>query len=102
MSAEREPLVAALEKHVVAYRAAGEQVRSFIAEHYDHPDYVAASDAIVKLDREAVELVRVLRRIVASGALSRRALHDAFGAPGDWGYETPLGDALARVYGVRT
>jgi len=27
-------------------------------------------------------------------------LHGAFGAPGDFGYETPIGSALARLYGI--
>lgn len=46
--------------------------------------------------RNGAELLRVLRRLVAGR--SRRELHDAFGAPGDWGYDTPLGDALHRLY----
>lgn len=27
-----------------------------------------------------------------------REIHEAFGAPGDFGYDTPLGDALASLY----
>ena len=37
------------------------------------------------------ELFRVLSRVVAG-----RTLEQAFGAPGDWGYGTPIGKALAR------
>lgn len=48
--------------------------------------------------REAIELVAVLRRVVPT--LSDEVLYRAFGAPGDFGYETPIGDALARLYGV--
>jgi hypothetical protein len=40
--------------------------------------------------RDAAELVRVLARVV-----SGQPLATAFGAPGDWGYETPIGAALA-------
>ena len=41
-------------------------------------------------DQETKELVRVLARI-AEG----QGLRQAFGAPGDWGYGTPIGNALA-------
>lgn len=46
--------------------------------------------------RESVALMGVLRRAVP--LLSRAELHQVFGAPGDFGYETPLGAALAKVY----
>ena len=39
--------------------------------------------------RDAVELVRVLARV-----LEGQPLLKAFGAPGDWGYGTAIGDAL--------
>lgn len=43
--------------------------------------------------REAQELVMVLARLVEG-----KTIHDAFGAPGDWGYQTHIGDALYRYY----
>ncbi len=46
--------------------------------------------------REAIELVGCLRRLVAGRSLQE--LHAAFGAPGDLGYDTPIGDALAQLY----
>lgn len=46
--------------------------------------------------REAEELVRCLRRLV--GFCTPDDIHKAFGAPGDFGYETPIGAALAKVY----
>lgn len=46
--------------------------------------------------REAVELVRCLRRLVQGRTVAE--IHKAFGAPGDFGYETPIGDALSRLY----
>jgi len=46
--------------------------------------------------REAVELARVLRRVVPHLTLDQ--VHRAFGAPGDFGYDTPIGDALANLY----
>ncbi len=41
-------------------------------------------------DADMAELLRVLANIVDGKDMSR-----SFGAPGDWGYGTPLGDALA-------
>jgi hypothetical protein len=46
--------------------------------------------------REAIELVRCLRRIIQD--LPINAIYKAFGAPGDFGYDTPIGDALSRLY----
>lgn len=31
---------------------------------------------------------------------NREAIHDAFGAPGDWGYDHPIGMALSNLYRV--
>ena len=36
------------------------------------------------------ELIRVLARLVEG-----KSLQQAFGAPGDWGYQHPIGNALA-------
>lgn len=41
--------------------------------------------------KDVAELLRVLARMVAG-----RSAESAFGAPGDWGYGTPIGDALAE------
>jgi hypothetical protein len=46
--------------------------------------------------RMSVALIGVLRRLVRGKSL--KEIHNAFGAPGDWGYETVLGDALSRIY----
>lgn len=40
---------------------------------------------------DAKELIRVLSRIIEG-----KTLRQAFGAPGDWGYNTPIGKALAK------
>lgn len=48
--------------------------------------------------RDAADLLRVLAHVVDGKALAK-----AFGAPGDWGYETPIGEALAappKPYGL--
>ncbi len=44
-------------------------------------------------ERDDAELLRVLARL-----LEGKSPHQAFGAPGDWGYGTPIGDALAAAY----
>lgn len=46
-----------------------------------------------QLYSDAKDLLRALARIV-----NGESLHSAFGAPGDWGYQTPIGRALAEVY----
>lgn len=46
--------------------------------------------------RDAVELTRCLRRLVPGRTANE--IHRGFGAPGDWGYETPIGNALACLY----
>jgi hypothetical protein len=43
--------------------------------------------------RESAELIRVLARIVFG-----KTIHQAFGAPGDWGYQTEIGQALYALY----
>lgn len=41
-------------------------------------------------DSDVAELICVLARIVEGKPLAR-----SFGAPGDWGYDNPIGQALA-------
>lgn len=43
--------------------------------------------------RDNAELMLVLARVIEGRSLTR-----AFGAPGDWGYETEIGGALAAAY----
>ncbi len=54
---------------------------------------------------EACELANSLRRVIRLMPLLRSVaggttaeVHKVFGAPGDHGYGTPLGDALHRLY----
>jgi hypothetical protein len=42
---------------------------------------------------DSAECLRVLGRMVQG-----KSIHQAFGAPGDWGYGTPIGDALSALY----
>lgn len=55
--------------------------------------YEDANEPYTRDLKEASELIRVLGRLVAG-----KSVHEAFGAPGDWGYGTPIGDALLEVY----
>lgn len=57
---------------------------------YTSDDFDAKTSRELK---EASELVLVLARL-----LSGKTVHEAFGAPGDWGYGTPIGDALLALY----
>jgi len=41
-------------------------------------------------DADAAELLRILAK-----AVKGKDIRAAFGAPGDWGYGTPIGDAVA-------
>ncbi len=53
-------------------------------------DLLSQPDPLTKSDADTAELLIVLARVLEGKPLSR-----AFGAPGDWGYGTPIGDALA-------
>jgi hypothetical protein len=73
-----------------------------------------ASDAIERLrelaspeaENEVYDITLMLRlNLTLLGCLKRlcagrtaQEIHAAFGAPGDFGYGTPLGDALMRIY----
>ncbi len=82
-------LVDALAKREKDYRASLDTVR----ELGDHEHTAAAATWTL---REAIELVGCLRRLVRGRTV--RELHAAFGAPGDFGYDTLIGDALAKIY----
>lgn len=42
---------------------------------------------------QAYELILVLARLIDG-----KSVYQSFGAPGDWGYETPIGAALFEFY----
>lgn len=91
---ELTPLQKAIMLRESDYSAAIDRLRSIIE---NDPE---AWDATADL-REAVELVRCLRRLLDGRDVLE--IHRAFGAPGDFGYETPIGEALAKTYrGVKT
>lgn len=83
------PLQKALAERERAYAAAIDRLRAIVE---NDPE---AWDSTVDL-REAVELVRCLRRLLEGRSLVE--IHRAFGAPGDFGYENPIGAALDETY----
>lgn len=94
MAQTNELLVSALLRREKDYSAAVDRLRSVEAVETSSDAWDATG-----LLRESIELVRCLRRLVPSVAIAD--IHLAFGAPGDFGYETPIGDALANLYSGR-
>lgn len=80
----REALVDVLNRT----RRAHDEAIDRLLEHADKKVVEAAEEL-----RLGVELLACLRRLVEG-----RSVRMAFGPPGDYGYETPLGEALARCY----
>lgn len=70
-----------------------ERVLRKVAETTHNIAYEDANEGCTQDLKDAAELVRVLARLMAG-----KNVHDAFGAPGDWGYETPIGQALYAHY----
>jgi hypothetical protein len=75
-----------------------EAINDRIDDYRDAFDWLEnhAPDEAREDAREALELVRCLRRALPH--LTAEQVHAAFGAPGDFGYNTPVGNALARLY----
>jgi hypothetical protein len=93
-------LVDALAKQERTYRTAIDRLRDMAPENAETEAEVTR---LVWALREAVELVGCLRRLLPAQTVGD--IHRAFGAPGDFGYDTPIGDALANIYltaGART
>jgi hypothetical protein len=79
----------AIMKRERVYSDAVTSLRDMTSESEDATQHIQAL-------REAVALVCCLRRLV--DGKTPNEIHQAFGAPGDFGYDTPIGDALARLY----
>jgi hypothetical protein len=85
------PLADAIYKEERIFSDAIDRIRALATPESENEVYDLTSTL-----RTAVELVRCLRRLVPG--LTVQEIHAAFGAPGDFGYETPLGETLARIY----
>jgi hypothetical protein len=76
-----------------ALRAEAEKVSHVRYELRDSSDESERDDRLYRDLDQSAELVRVLARIIEG-----KSIHEAFGSPGDFGYETPIGSALYRYY----
>lgn len=93
---EAGSLAAALEHEARDYDEAIDGLRALVdAGVVQIPHDLELYDLARKL-RNSAELVRSLRRLV--DVSTTQEIHGAFGAPGDWGYGTPVGAALASLY----
>lgn len=90
---DSNPLQLAIETRVREYSTAIDRLRELASDDTESEVY----DLTTSL-QEAVELARCLRRLTKDRTPAE--LHAAFGSPGAFGYNTPIGAALARVYQV--
>jgi hypothetical protein len=84
-------LQGAIQERVNLYNAGIDRLRALASSEAENEVY-----DVTMLLREAVELGRVLHRLVPD--LTVQQVHKTFGAPGDFGYENPIGAALDRTY----
>jgi hypothetical protein len=85
------PLADAIYQQEAICRKALDRMRELGTEQSTEETY-----ELTRTLRLAVDLTGCLRRLVPG--LTVQEIHAAFGAPGDFGYETPLGETLARIY----
>lgn len=96
-----DDLTKALREVIAQHERRCDEVASILEDECDDdeasptrsPD--ASRNAVREL-RMAAALLGALRRAMKDRSV--REVHDAFGAPGDYGYDTPIGDALMRLY----
>lgn len=89
-------LGAALQHEAQDYDKAVRRLRELVDDGAMREPHDVELYDLARTLRNASEMVRILRRLAAGRTVQE--IHDAFGAPGDWGYGTPVGDALARLY----
>jgi hypothetical protein len=78
--------------HIAALAKAVRKRADYLGEEaYTQQEDISGN--LYRLARDAAELGRVLANIIEGKPLDR-----AFGAPGDWGYDHPIGKALAAYY----
>lgn len=80
-----------------AIRAEADKVSHVRYELRDSSDESERDDRLYHDLDHSAELVRVLARIIEG-----KSIHEAFGSPGDFGYETPIGSALYRFYSAKS
>ena len=95
---DHEALAAALDEHEREAREAIDRLRDIATDEADEDEEVPREEVyrLVRHLRGSVDLLGCLLRLLPGRSLEE--IHHAFGAPGDWGYDTLIGDALARLY----
>lgn len=88
-------LVDALYRRQRDYSDAIDRLRELATDKTENEVYEATATL-----REAIALVGCLRRLTEGRTANE--IHRAYGAPGDFGYDTPIGDALAALYRAAT
>ncbi len=86
-----EQLAKAIYERERQYREAIDRLRELAPPEAENEVY-----EITSLLHEAIELAGCLRRLVKGRDVME--IHSTFGAPGDFGYDTPIGDALSALY----
>jgi len=89
-------LVSAIYARERALREAYYELRDRFSEDGYQADADSAVSKALRDVRESFNLVSALRRAVAG--MDRGEVLRVFGAPGDYGYETDVGQALDRFY----
>ena len=86
------PLERALLQRRTDYLEALDKLESLVEDEWDE------AGPSVRVLRECLEIAQCLRRLIGNNDLTVTQIHKAFGAPGDFGYHTVLGAALADTY----
>lgn len=100
MSEENEarPVMPELEKLIEAIEGITDDFKTTAEDVAEDAAYLEENrEKFESLVRDMVELARVAKRL-AQG----KPLAGAFSAPGDWGYDHPVGKALAALYRARS
>ncbi len=84
---ERETLAKAIETISIDFKVLAEEILENAA------NLERNRELFEERVRDVVDLTRAAERFVEG-----RPLSVAFGAPGDWGYDHPIGKALAALY----
>lgn len=82
-------------------RALREVANTFRSEERQTDDLDHVSDKLAESARTMEHLTRALAFVVRTTSISPKQVYEAIGAPGDFGYGTDLGDALAAFYSAR-
>lgn len=101
--AQTDDLIRALGRQMIEARDALNELIEAVeesGEYDDDPDDEETDRATLMSLKNtvstAIDLIDALKKLARDRTLGE--LHDAFGAPGEWGYETAFGKALWKFY----